>query len=356
MKQATLLIAAGLLWPSAVFAQDKKVEESDYCKYLTERANAQRDLLRAPSAIVGPTQPGAGTPPQMIFGVTGSLANILKAPLTMKAARTACDLYQAQTEALLHIDFAAAKMEKDALLHRLDLVQQGSDQLDKMILEEGKMVQAQNVTRQALYYLQSARARLDMRRTSALSGLLPYVPAMSDVPLRILLSNKLHADAANQQATTKLEKESGWDLSMSGGARRQLAQFNSTSTVSTFGGFGEASLTYNFGRHSANQHLDRSATEYLDFKKNQFDDVAQRSAVLKKQIDDTLSLLRPQLTALLRHDSDIEESLSGIESLNASIALTFRNQLLADRIVLRVDIGDIQFRLAWLEYYLRDNF
>src|SRR6202166_1259540 len=141
MKQAIPFIAAVLLWPAAAFAQENEAAESAYCKYVTEQANAQRDLLRAPSAIAGPTQPSAGTPPQMIFGVTGSLANNLKAPLTTRAAHAACDLYVATTEAQQRIYFAAPKMEKDGLMHRLNLVQQGSDQLETMIRDEEKMVQ-----------------------------------------------------------------------------------------------------------------------------------------------------------------------------------------------------------------------
>jgi len=176
------------------------------------------------------------------------------------------------------------------------------------------------------------------------------------VPLRTLITNKLHADESNQKAITKLAAENGWDLVLSGGGRRQLAQFSSPTTVSEFGGFGEASLTYNFGRHSANHHLDQSASAYLDLKNHQYDDVARQSAVLKKQVEDTLSFLRPQLSALLEHDSDIAKSLQGIEGLGTSNSQAFKNQLLADRIVLRVDIGDIQFRLDWLESYLRDNF
>lgn len=356
MKQAVRMTVAVLFCCTAAFAGEKDAAEQAYCKYVTEQANAQRDLLRTPSAIVGPTQPSAGTPPQMIFGLTGSLANNLKAPLTTRAARAACDLFVAATEAQQHIYFAEPKMERDALLHRLDLVQQGSDQLEKMIREEEKKVQAQNVTRQALYYLQSARARLDMRRTSALTGLLPDVPTMSDVPLRVLVSNKAQADEANQKAIAKLAKESGWDLSFTGGGRHQLGQFKSASTVSDFGGFGEASLTYNFGRRSANAHLDNSVSGYLDWKNSQFDDIARQSAVLKKQIEDTLSLLQPQLAALLEHDAEIEASLRSIEGLDTSNALTFKNQLLADQIVLRVDIGDVQFRLAWLESYRQANF
>ena len=356
MKKSTLLITAVLSCCTAAVAGENQAAEAAYCKYVNEQAAAQRDLLRTPSAIVGPTQPSAGTPPQVIFGLTGSLANNLKAPLTMKAARASCDLFAAQTEAQQRILFAEPKMERDALMNRLELVQQGSDQLDKMIQDESKMVEAKNVTRQALYYLQSARARLDMRRTSALTGLLPEVPEMSNEPLRILLNKKLHAEEASQKASTKLTAANGWDLVITGGGRRQIGQFNSNPTISEFGGFGEASLTYNFGRHAANQHLDRSTAAYMELKNNQYEDVSRQSTILKKQIEDTLSFLRPQLSALLERDTDIENSLQSIEGLATNNSQAFKHQLIADRIVLRVDIGDIQYRQNWLESYLRDNF
>lgn len=356
MNKQTLLVTAVLLCGTAAFAGENQAAENAYCKYVTEQASAQRDLLRTPSAIAGPTQPSAGTPPQVIFGLTGSLANNLKAPLTMKVARAACDLFVAQTEARQRIYFAEPKMERDALVHRLELVQQGSDQLDKMIQEEDKMVEAKNVTRQALYYLQSARARLDMRRTSALTGLLPDVPEMGGESLSALLNKKLSAEEASQKASARLAKQNGWDLVFTGGGRRQIGQFNSNPNISEFGGFGEASLTYNFGRHAANQHLDRSTSAYLALKANEFEDVSRQSAVLKKQIEDTLSFLRPQLAALLAHDADIEKSLQSIEGLGTNNSHAFKNQLLADQVVLRVDVGDVQYRLNWLESYLKDNF
>jgi hypothetical protein len=355
-KKTLLLTMAALLCSTAAMAEENQEAEKAYCKYVTEQAEAQRDLLRTPSAIAGPTQPSAGTPPQMVFGLTGSVANNLKAPLVMSAARAQCKLFAAQTEAQQVLYFAEPRMEKDALVHRLELVQQGSEQLDKMIQQEEKMVEAKNVTRQALYYLQSARARLDMRRTSALTTLLPEIPETTKVPLRTLLNEKQKAEEASQKAAAKLAAANGWDLVLTGGGRRQLGDYNFNNTVSDFGGFGEASLTYNFGRHAANQHLNRSVSAYLDLKNNQFEDVARQSVVLKKQVEDTLALLRPQLAALLEHDNDIESSLQSIAGLETSNSQAFKNQLLADRVVLRVDIGDIQFRLDWLESYLRENF
>ena len=356
MKQVTLLITAALLWSIPAFSGENEAARDGYCKYVMEQARAERDLLRGPSLIAGPTQPSAGTPPEIIFGLTGSLVNNLKAPLTTKAARTACELYAATTEAQQHIYYAAAKIEKDSLTHRLDLVQRASEQLEQMIVNEEKLVRAQNVTRPALYYLQSARARLDMRRTSALTGIFPYVPPLSDVPVRVLVGDKGNAEEANQKANTKLARESGWDLTLAGGGRRQIGDFNSTTTGSRLGAFGEATLTYNFGRHSANEHLNNSAAGHMDLKANQFDDVAVQAVVLRKQVEDTVTFLRPQLQALLDHDSDIDKLLRSVEGLDTSGAQTFKNQLLADQIVLRVDIGDLQFRLDWLKSYLHDNF
>jgi hypothetical protein len=356
MKQVILLITAVVFGSIFAFPGENEVAREDYCKYITEQAKAERALLRSPTLIVGPTQPSAGTPPQMVFGLTGSLADNFKASLTMKAAFTACDLYAKATDAQQHIYYAAAKIEKDALIHRLDLVQRASVQLEQMISDEEKMVQAQNVTRPTLYYLQSARARLDMRRTSALTGIFPYVPTMSNVPVRVLVTEKRYAEAANQNANTKLARESGWDLTVAGGGRRQLGDFNAATTVSQLGAFGEVALTYNFGRHSANEHLNRSAASHLDLKANQFDDVALQAAVLNKQVEDTITFLGPQLEALLNHDSDIDTLLRTVDGVDTSGAHAFKNQLLADQIVLRVDIGDLQFRLNWLESFLHDNF
>ena len=60
MKQPVLL-AVVLSCCTSVFAGENPAAEQAYCKYIMEQATAQRDLLRSPSAIVGPTQPSAGT-------------------------------------------------------------------------------------------------------------------------------------------------------------------------------------------------------------------------------------------------------------------------------------------------------
>ncbi len=81
-------------------------DQQAYCKYVTEQAAAQRDLLLAPNAVAGITQPNTGLPTQAVWGVSGSLSNMRKARLTMDAARKNCELYSATTSAQQDIQYA----------------------------------------------------------------------------------------------------------------------------------------------------------------------------------------------------------------------------------------------------------
>src|ERR1700730_4967551 len=95
-KSLAPLFAAGalaiLLIPAARAGDD---DQQAYCKYVTQQAAAQRDLLRTPDAVAGFTQPNTGLPTQAVWGLTGSLSNVRKAGLTMDAARKDCELYTA---------------------------------------------------------------------------------------------------------------------------------------------------------------------------------------------------------------------------------------------------------------------
>jgi len=351
-----LRLIAVVVWLAATaFAVDNDEAQAAFCKYVTEQAAAQRDLLRTPSVMVGPVRPSTGTAPQMVLGVTNSLADTTKASLIVKVGHTTCALYSATSEAQQHIAYALASIEKDALRHRLELIQHAVDKLDAVAANEVKLLQAQNATRPAIYYLESARFHLENSRTAALTGIASsYVPPLSDIPLRSLIRDKQDAEQANQKATTGLAKESGWDIKLSGGAHRQLSQF--TPDTAKLGAFGEFNLTYDLGRHAANKHYDNSVAAYVDWKASQLDDVTRQAIILKKQIEDTIEIQLVQLKGLLAHDADMEKQLQTLDGLDSSNALSFKNQLFADQTSLRVDIEDVQFRLARLQQYLIDNF
>jgi hypothetical protein len=223
--------------------------------------------------------------------------------------------------------------------------------------EQARLVEVHNLTRPAVYFLQAARERLDESRSAALASIsVPYAAETSAVPLRVLIAQKQDKDLENQKALTKLQKENGWDFKVVAGGRQQLGQSNSLTTVSGFGAYGAFTVSYNLGRRAANEHLDNSISPYMAWKNDRFDDVVQQAEVLKKQIEQTITLQQQQLSILLGHDGDLSKSLTSFEGVDTSSATAFRNQLLADRILLTVDIDDVQFRIDRLQTYLRDNF
>lgn len=353
----TYLIPAILLLSVAVsYGQGADVQgTTDFCRYTQEQADAQRDLLRTPNAIVGPIQPSTGTAPQMVFGVQESLSSLWKSHLTIKLANSTCALYRNTTAAQMHVLYALPGVEKQVLQHRLDLIQQASDELDGLIVDNGKYVDAHNLTKPALYTLQSAKVRLDMSRTEALTGLTtPYVPTLSTTPLRELVNAKMASEGDFQKASVRLQKQNAWDIKLEGGEHQQLSQVSSGQ--SSGGLYGEFSLTYNFGGRAANHHLDKSVAAYTQWKSSQFDDVTEQSRILKQQISDTIKIQQDQLGILVIHDGQINDNLTSVEGVDSTAALTFKTQLTADKIVLEVDIKDVQFRIATLNEYLQTNF
>ena len=350
----TSIIAILLLASSFAFADDPA--EAAFCASITEQAKAQRDLLRTPSAVVGPIQPNTGTPPQMVFGITNSLADDRKASLTMSVARKTCELYTSSTEAQQHLLYALPSIEKDVLRHRLLLIDQTSTQLDTLIAENMKLVEAGNLARPTVYTLQGAKIRLDTSRTAALTGIAsPYVPPLSNVPLRDLIAAKMESEVSAEDARTKLAKQEGWDVKLSVGAHQQISSTTTPGSTSS-GAYGEVGITYNLSRHQVNRHLDNSTEAYRQWKEAQFDDVSNQSRILKQQMVDTVAIQSQQLEVLRAHEGDITTNLKLLDGIDTSAAITFRNELIADLLILRVDIGDVEFRMGRLQAFLAGNF
>jgi len=352
--KATLLsIGVGLLCiPLSSFADEN---EQAYCKFLTEQAEAQRDLLRTPSAVLDLIQPRMGTPAQLAFGLQTSFSDQKKASLTMDAAKAGCAAYNAATEAKQHIGYALPSLERIFLNHRRELIMQTTDKLDAVIAENMKLVAAHNLSRPSLYALQSAKLRLDTDLTAAVTGIYSsYGPEFSDTPLRVLVGEKVMTDIRNQIAQNRLERQDSWDVKLAAGVRRQISP--TASTLPPFGSYAELTIQYNFGQRAINRHLDASEVAYSDWKKNEFEDVVQQTALLEKQIVETIKTKQNELKSFQEHDSQVQKELNSLQNVETSTALTYRDQLIADQLVLQVDIQDLQFRITQLYQYLKDNF
>lgn len=356
LSVGTCSVALAMLLIPAAFAADLKDKETSdpqaYCKYVTEQAAAQKYLLLAPDAVAGITQPNTGLPMQLVWGVSGSLSNVRKAGLTMDAARKNCDLYSAATSAQQEVQYALPSLEKQALQHRLGLIQQASENLDAVVAAARKMLEAQNMTRPMAFTLQTTKIKLDADRADTQSKIVTlYTPSLSERPLKELVAEKQSKEANAQKALDKLNRQNAWDVALSVGAHQQISPL-----VDTRGGYGEVTVSYNLASHVMNKHLDRAADAYDDWKKVQEGDVIRNSDVLKQQVTDGITVQDGRLQALHEQEKEIESNLQLVTSAETSAALDFRNQLTTARLLLEIEIGDASFRLERLKEFLGKNF
>lgn len=347
MKPAIIAVC---LLSACAFADE---DQDAYCKYVTEQAAAERDRLRTPNVVAGLTQPNSGLPMQVVWGVSSSVANNRKAVLTMQVSRKNCQLYKAAVEAQMHVQYALPEIERDVLQHRLELIEQATAQLEILLAANMKLVEAQNMTRPALYPLKAAKVRLNSSRvTTSIEITSRYVPQLSSTPLRDLIASKLDSDREAQKAMAKLERQNNWDLALSVGAHHQVRPLSQEKVAA----YGEISFSYNLADWAIGRHLREATESYGRWKAVQAGDVAYAAEILRSQIAQTIAIQEGQLALLRDQDKEIDRDLEHLDGINTNAAVGFRNQLIADQLVLRVDLGDMVFRLDKLHAFLRDNF
>jgi hypothetical protein len=327
-------------------------DQQAYCTYIMEQAQAERDLLRTPTAMAGVTQPETGLPMQLVGGASVGLSAMKKAALTMDAARKNCELYRAATGAQQDIQYAFTSLEKAALGKRLVLIEQASKSLDVLMEKTSKMVEAQNATQLMLFSLQTTKIKLDADRAdtqSKITGL--YTPPLSDKPLRELVAEKQNSEVDEQRALDKLNRQNNWDVALSVGVHQQVNPVAQGAQP-----YGAVSVNYNLASRAINKHLDHTAEAYDEWKRVQEGDVARNMEVLRRQLVDSLSVEETKLKSLQEESKQIDRSLRLVGNPDTSAAFDFNNQLTAAQLLLQIETGDASFRIDRLRAYLAKNY
>ena len=353
-------LAPAILLVSVAFAADandanaknKNKDQQAFCRYVTEQAAAQRDLLMVPNAVAGITQPNTGLPMQAVWGVSGNLSSVRKGVLTMDVARKNCELYSAATSTQQDIQYALPSLEKQALQHRLDLIQQASANLDALFATTTRMVEAQNMTRPMAFALQTTKIKLDADRSDTQTKIVSlYTPPLSGRPVKELVAEKQSREVNEQKALDKLNRQNDWDVALSVGEHQQISPF-----IDSRGAYGEVSISYNLASHTINKHLNQTADAYGEWKKVQEGDVIRNADILKQQVADGISAQDTRLKALQGQLKQIESNLQLVGSADTTAALDFHNQLTTAQLLLQIEIGDASFRLDRLKEFLQTNF
>ena len=340
-----------MLFAPVALAQN---ESDAYCSYVKEQAQAEAIRLRTPASQTGVTQePIVGGIPQKFTGVTNSLSDDRKSVLVGRAAAADCGLYRTTLAVQRRITYALPAMERDALQNRLTLIQSALDELDRTSTEMKARVAVQDATVQSEYLLASARQKLVMDRTSTTLALAAiYVPELAQGKLMDLAAAKQGYELTKQRADNQVSNQQGWDVAIALGERQDVFPLFGSKNKGAYGNF---TVTYNLGAHASAQHLEAAAKAYGTYKAVQQNDALQQIEILKKQVTESIAAREGSLAQLKEQDKLIGAHMMTVKEVDSAAAITFRNQLLADSLALRVEMGDAQFRLDALKKYLAEN-
>jgi len=346
-----MLIAAGLLFPVQTFAGGQDDQQA-YCAYVMEQAQAQRDLLRTPTASAGMTQPETGLPLQVVGGASLGLSDFKKAGLTIDAARKNCEVYRAATGAQQDIQYALPSLEKVALLNRLTLIEQASKSLDELVQQTSKMLEAQTATRLMLFTLQTTKIKLEADRADTRSKISAiYVPPLTDRPLKELVAEKQSSENGEQKALDRLSRQNNWDVVLTVGVHQQVNPVAQGTQP-----YGLVSINYNLASRAINRHLDRAVEAHDQWKKVQEGDVVRQMEILRQQLVDSVAVQEAKLESFQQESAQLEKNLQLVAAPDTSAAFDFRNQLATARLLLQIETADAAFRIDHLREYLEKNY
>lgn len=345
---------------SVAVAQDLTYGNDDdraYCKYITEQSRAQALQYYIPSFTSGVTQPNTGTSPQTFAGLSGSIANLRKGKMVTKIADQGCKLYTATDAVDNAVKYAMVVLQKDSLAHRLEAVRSGLTKINGLLVQGDQEIAAHTTTKFATYALQTAKQQL-IGDESNLQGQIAYmfIPDMSNVPLYRLVTDKQALEVSNQQAIARLAKQSNWDLQWEVGAHRTLSSSTNTLGGNTSGAFAGFNLQYNLGSRSINKHFDNAAKAYGDWKQVEGTDIVQGANTIQAQVNDALVATDKRIRELREQQTELEANFNTVKDAETNIGKTFINQLVADRVLMEVELSDAQYRRQQLGDYLAFNF
>jgi hypothetical protein len=345
------ILAAGLLCAAPAITRGQQDQQA-YCTYVMEEAQAQRNLLRTPTATAGFTQPETGLPMQLVGGATLGLSDVRKAELTMDVARKNCELYKATTGAQQEIQYALPSLEKVALLNRLTLIEQASKSLDTLIAQTVKMLEAQNATQLMLFTLQTTKIKLEADRADTrLKVSAIYVPPLSDQPLKELIAQKQSSEEGAQRVLDKLSRQNNWDVALTVGVHQQVNPVAQGAQP-----YGQVSVSYNLASRAINRHLDRAVEAHDEWKKVEENDVVRQMEILRQQLVDCVMVQEAKLKSLEEENKQIDKNLQLVAAPDTSAAFDFHNQLAATQLLLQIESADATFRIGRLREHLAKNY
>ena len=221
-----------------------------------------------------------------------------------------------------------------------------------LVSQNEKILEAGNIPRQSIYLLEKQRLALELDKQATATALAQiYVPHLSIEPLAELANEEFASNTENQRAQLQLTRLDNWDVNFQAGGEKPFTPFLTTPKA-----YVGVSASYNLGSRAATRHDSAAMESFNQWQRAQVGGVQESVRVFHGVVSDLIAVQTAELSRLLAEQNKIDEARAAIEDCHTSTADTFRNQLMADGLILRVQVGDTEYRLSKLRSYIQENF
>lgn len=327
-------------------------EEETYCDYATQKAEADRILLVAPSALASLGRNPSTLTTVEIVGATESLSHYLKGKLQKDIGQGDCEVYRSMSDLAKHATYDGVVIRNSVVARKSEAIEEAIKQVEELVASEKQRVAVGTSTIVTIELLETARAKLygDLFELQSQNNPIA-VPTLSNHPIDELIvhTNSLLAD--EQHLLAKSAKYDNWDVSLGvGGASEVL---NGTRTVQPYA---TVTMSYQFGSAARNRALDKSGEAYAKLLNEQGTGPVQLAYLLKRKVEEMVRFNSKALQAAIDYNAAIINNAKTLEGIETNDAHKFRVQLTLDQINNTIQIHTLQQSNSILTKYLAINF
>ena len=335
-------------------------EADAYCGFVTESANGERALLRAPEFFSTTATTGYGdndsgsndffsdTSLRQTVGLRVSANRLYRSHLVADRSRADCDLYRTRARLTRALAFGRDLGLFEALTAQRGVLRDSLRQGEDRVAELRREIGARTATQQELlaWQLRLGNLRIRLEQIEEERDRVRTLPDGFPEGLRNLMSNFRAADAAVAEVETSLREANVWDIDLRSGYDQIIDEPRDVPVFATV----TVSLNLGFLRQrSAN---DRALLQRAEWRRHEFSGLDRQWNEL---IDDLASARRHARDRMVRVSElrdDLRRRLGEIANISGDHASRHRDVLWYEGAQLDAEFAYLDRRIARIDAFL----
>jgi hypothetical protein len=343
------------LLPFVAHAADMPSDDYHYCDYTKEKSEAERLNFESPSLLVGGGRTNTGSNNAIGVGVTESLSKFLQGRLSNQIGDNDCRLYRLVNNITKHVQYDLIRLTYQDAETRVNLTEQAILSLDSMIVDEQKRVEAGGSTIMLVATLQAAKARLTLGLGQLQQQMaVAILPTTSQGPLKDILKEAVVLTEDQQAVLAKQSKYQNWDLALTVGAgsNPSMPMFHSLPTEP----YVSLSYTYSFGGPARNRALDRAASSYAAYARENEIGPINLGWKLSDQIRKAKAADENSFQAITDYNKQLAKNVDSVAGTDTVVAHMFRVSLAVEQLTYNIEANALAQSIERLNNYMEANF